>query len=661
MVICPKSLLLNWRREAEKWLIRPASFLIGNTRELNLDVFNRFQSQPVFDHKIREDGLKKSQNVNSPSKAPTILGLNGLDGSFPKRGVMPAVHAPSVLGEEHHDIGICVRESNVPGVVPADAAVSADTALPIDNTRHVPENSRVHRYAESGSPAPSRAKSVTGKTGEVVPKSCGLDAKFFCGITDGETRADLDKNGEKFFVRDTGGAGHTTVLLVNYDIVKKLISVIDKVTYDLIILDECQYIKNPKASRTQASLAIPAKRRVFLTGTPILNRPVELWPMVNAIDPEGMGKSFFGFAQRYCGAKQVRAGRKMVWDFTGASNLEELQDKMRQGFMVRRLKADVLKELPAKRRQIIPLEANGASSILKAEKKLIEQLGFEEAARALEGQSAAFTEMAKLRHDLGVAKVEKALDHIKDMLDSVEKVIVFAHHHDVIDGLRDGLSEYGLVTVTGQTPGADRQRAVDLFQTDPGCRVFLGNIKAAGVGLTLTAASTVVFVESDWTPGWMQQAEDRAHRIGQTESVLVQYLVFDGSMDAVLAQTLVSKADISDRALDREVDPKDMSAVIEHINMAGVLEKEGYGKTVPPEAPAMSEAQIDAVMLGLRILAGMCGGAREKDGVGFNGLDTGFGHRLAGLPALSQRQALVAKKMIRKYHRQLGQELINQM
>lgn len=344
--------------------------------------------------------------------------------------------------------------------------------------------------------------------------------------------------------------------IINYDMVWKRADLTER-TWDLVVYDESQYLKNPKAKRTRASLAIPAKRRVFLTGTPILNRPVELWPIVNAIDPEGLGRNFFGFAQRYCGAKQIRAGRKMVWDFTGASNLEELQDKMRQRFMVRRLKKDVLTELPAKRRQIIPLEANGASSILKVEKKLIEQLGFEEAARALEGQSAAFTEMAKLRHDLGVAKVEKALDHIKDMLDSVEKVIVFAHHHDVIDGLQAGLSEFGCATVTGQTPEADRQAAVDRFQTDPGCRVFLGNIKAAGVGLTLTAASTVVFVEQDWTPGWMAQAEDRAHRIGQTESVLVQYLVFDGSMDAVLAQTLVSKADISDRALDREVDPSE--------------------------------------------------------------------------------------------------------
>jgi SWI/SNF-related matrix-associated actin-dependent regulator 1 of chromatin subfamily A len=344
--------------------------------------------------------------------------------------------------------------------------------------------------------------------------------------------------------------------IINYDMVWKRADLTER-TWDLVVYDESQYLKNPKAKRTRASLAIPARRRVFLTGTPILNRPVELWPIVNAIDPEGLGRNFFGFAQRYCGAKQIRAGRKMVWDFTGASNLEELQDKMRQRFMVRRLKKDVLTELPAKRRQIIPLEANGASGILKAEKKLIEQLGFEEAARALEGQSAAFTEMAKLRHDLGVAKVGKAVEHIIDMLDGADKVIVFAHHHDVIDILKAGLEQFGCVTITGQTKDTDRQAAVDRFQTDPGCRVFVGNIKAAGVGLTLTAASTVVFVEQDWTPGWMAQAEDRAHRIGQTESVLVQYLVFDGSMDAVLAQTLVSKADISDRALDREVGPSE--------------------------------------------------------------------------------------------------------
>ena len=447
--------------------------------------------------------------------------------------------------------------------------------------------------------------------------------------------------------------------VINYDMVHKRLD-LAQANWDLVVLDESQHVKNPKAKRTRYTLAIPAKRRLFLTGTPILNRPVELWPMIESIDPDGLGSNFFRFARRYCNAQQVRAGRKLVWDFTGASNLDELQDKMRLSFMVRRLKADVLTELPAKRRQIIPLPPDGIKALLQREAQELEGLTFEEAARRLEGESAAFSKLAKVRHDLGVAKAEKAIDHIVDMLDGVEKVVIFAHHHDVINVLQAGLAEFGCVTVTGKTSGPDRQAAVDRFQTDPTCRVLLGNIKAAGVGITLTAASTVIFVESDWTPGWMAQAEDRVHRLGQTESVLIQYLVFDDSLDAVMTQMLVAKANVSDKALDRDVDPKDLSDIIAKVEMEGRGEKMGCGPVAHAE-PQMTPEQIDAVMLGLRILAGMCDGAREKDGVGFNGLDTGFGHALAARQTLTPRQALVAKKMIVKYHRQLGQELINQM
>lgn len=435
--------------------------------------------------------------------------------------------------------------------------------------------------------------------------------------------------------------------IINYDMLHKRSDLAETV-FDLLVLDESQYIKNPKAKRTVAAQALKAKRRVLLTGTPILNRPVELWPALQMLDPDGLGRNFFGFAQRYCGAKQIRAGRKMVWDFTGASNLEELQDKMRQRFMVRRLKKDVLTELPAKRRQIIPLEPNGASRALKAEQQLIAGLGFEEAARALEGQSAAFTEMAKLRHELGVAKADKAVEHIIDMLDGADKVIVFAHHHDVIDILKAGLDQFGCVTITGQTKDTDRQAAVDRFQTDPGCRVFVGNIKAAGVGLTLTAASTVVFVEQDWTPGWMAQAEDRAHRIGQTESVLVQYLVFDGSMDAVLAQTLVNKAEVANRALDADT-VQDLS----HVEIQ-VTEATATRQAKEAAAETITQDQICQVHDALRRLASVCDGAREQDGMGFNGLDSNFGKSLAAQSSLSPRQAIAAREMLKKYRRQLG-------
>jgi SWI/SNF-related matrix-associated actin-dependent regulator 1 of chromatin subfamily A len=436
--------------------------------------------------------------------------------------------------------------------------------------------------------------------------------------------------------------------IINYDILHKRPELAG-IVFDLLVLDECQYIKNPKAKRTSATQALQATRRMLLTGTPILNRPVELWPALQMLDPDGLGRNFFGFANRYCGAKQIRAGKKMVWDFTGSSNLEELQERMRTKFMVRRLKADVLTELPAKRRQIIPLEPKGISSIIKSEQSILTRLGFEEAARRLEeGDKLLFDEMAKGRHDLGMAKVPLALDHIRDMLESVDKVVVFAHHQDVIAALREGLLEYGCAVITGQTSGTARQAEVDRFQTDPDCRVFIGNIKAAGVGITLTAASTVVFVESDWTPGWMAQAEDRCHRIGQSESVLIQYLVFDGSMDALLCSMLVTKAAVANRALDADT-VQDLSHVEVQVtkDTAARQAKEAAAETITQE-------QICQVHDALRRLASVCDGAKEQDGMGFNGLDSNFGKSLAAQSSLSPRQAIAARKMLLKYRRQLG-------
>jgi SWI/SNF-related matrix-associated actin-dependent regulator 1 of chromatin subfamily A len=141
-------------------------------------------------------------------------------------------------------------------------------------------------------------------------------------------------------------------------------------------------------------------------------------------------------------------------------------------------------------------------------------------------------------------------EHVLGLLDSVDKVVVMAHHHDVVDILTEALAEYGVVSLTGRDNQADRQTSIDRFQDHPEVRVFVGSIQAAGIGITLTAASTVVFAELDWVPGNMSQAEDRCHRIGQTDSVLVQHVVLDGSIDARLAKTLVEKQAVITMAID---------------------------------------------------------------------------------------------------------------
>jgi SWI/SNF-related matrix-associated actin-dependent regulator 1 of chromatin subfamily A len=141
------------------------------------------------------------------------------------------------------------------------------------------------------------------------------------------------------------------------------------------------------------------------------------------------------------------------------------------------------------------------------------------------------------------------MDFLVNVLASEDKIVVFAHHHDVIDGLVEGLVEYGVTSIDGRTSLANRQIAVETFQTDPKTRVIVGSIGAMGTGFTLTAASYVAFVELDWVPGNLAQAEDRLHRIGQAESVLVQHLMLDGSFDGRMAATVVSKMEVIERAV----------------------------------------------------------------------------------------------------------------
>lgn len=469
----------------------------------------------------------------------------------------------------------------------------------------------------------------------------------------------------------------TDIVIINYEVLSKRPE-IHAEEWDLAVLDESHYIKNDSAARTKQVVghkpkrgaetpAIRARKRLAMTGTPILNRPVELFTTLNWLDRRTWG-SFWGFAKTYCAAHHDGYG----WNFSGASNLEQLQEKLRTSVMVRRLKADVLTELPPKRRQIVELQPKMSSGQRKEQEELLNELqARQESARALvelaeaagdedayqaaverltDEAQIAFEDMSRVRKELGLLKVTDCAEFIVGALESSPKIVVFAHHREVIASLQAALQTYNPVVVTGETPMEKRQEAVDRFQTDPSCRVFVGNIKAAGVGITLTAASHVVFVELDFVPGWISQAEDRCHRIGQTDSVLVQHLVVDETVDAWLAKMLVAKQNVADRGL----------------NGGSLLAVETLEFDFPePKAPAapadISRVQIQAVHNNLRMLAGVCDGAAEKDDMGFNGLDAPFGHNLAAQASLSAKQAIAARKMIKKYHRQLGSDRVQAM
>ncbi|CAH2606120.1 DEAD/DEAH box helicase (plasmid) [Rhodovastum atsumiense] len=486
------------------------------------------------------------------------------------------------------------------------------------------------------------------------------------------------------------------------------------VEWDALILDEAHYLKSKDAARTvgilggkkkgadQAVEGIRARRRLYLTGTPLTNRPVELWPLVHSLAPATFG-DFWSFARRYCDARNDGYG----WNFNGASHLDELQDLLRQTVMVRRLKKDVLTELPPKRRQIIelPADAPALKAALTAERKateeearIKEQLAelrakvelakasedprdYERAVAALQaGQSVPLPDMSRVRHETAVAKAPLVADHVREAVEAGGKVIVFAHHKDVVDLLKSALADLGVVVLTGDTPPAKRQDAVDAFQNCDDIRVFIGNIQAAGVGITLTASAHVVFAELDWVPGNLSQAEDRAWRLGQRNAVLVQHIVLEGSLDATMAATVTGKQRVIDAALDKIQDPEERArriaeeqARIEAAVQAGAASDtdtddagaaraataDSTPEDVAAVAAALSPEAVAAIHAGLRILAGLDrDGAREINGVGFNRLDTVIGRKLAMLDVLTARQAALGQKLVRRYRRQLPADLL---
>lgn len=342
--------------------------------------------------------------------------------------------------------------------------------------------------------------------------------------------------------------------------------------WDVIVVDEAHYFKSPKAQRTRALFApgVQAYRRWALTGTPIPNRPIELQGILRWLQPDNPEWEWRHYAKTYCALYKDRFGQH----YDGASSLDELQTCLRESVMIRRRKADVLADLPAKVRQMIALDpaaVTGAKAAVAAERKAEAEAEaarkgaervvktaapdsdtYREAVRRMSRPALEFDEVARARHNTAVVKAPAVAVHVEDILaDTDEKVVVFAHHRDVIGSLAERLNKFGVVTLVGGDSPGERTTAVEAFQRDPGTRVFVGSIQAAGVGLTLTAAATVVFAELDWSPGNITQAEDRIHRIGQTAgSVHVQHLVIDGSVDARIAETLLRKQAIADRALD---------------------------------------------------------------------------------------------------------------
>lgn len=369
-----------------------------------------------------------------------------------------------------------------------------------------------------------------------------------------------------------GNIANVDVNIVNYDIIGRFVEPIMHLKPMGLVLDESHYVKTSKTKRTEAVRDIAKKvpqsgTVLLLSGTPVTNRPEEL---VSQLEILGMLSRFGGkwaFLKRYTNAYHNGFG----WDTKGASNLNELNMKLRQNCYIRRTKDEVLKELPAKTRNVVHVEPSGKgyAEYRKAEGDLLAFLA-ENGYRASDTAEhlRRTTVLKRLAAD---AKMESVIEWIDSFLESCDrKLVVFAHNVAIVDYLA---GKYGNLRVSGQDSMEDRQHAVDSFQKDPKARVIVLNLQAGGVGLTLTAGSDVCFVQQGWTPGEHDQAEDRCHRIGQQNSVQAWYLIGVNTIDEDIYDLIDAKRAVVDAVTEGDE--------VQQAGVIGDLMKRLYAKTKP--------------------------------------------------------------------------------
>lgn len=344
----------------------------------------------------------------------------------------------------------------------------------------------------------------------------------------------------------------TKLWIINYDILKKHLDTLLKTRFDLMVADECHLVKNPKAARTKSIMAI-AKHTphiVLLSGTPLLSRPVEMFTLLNMVDPRTWN-NWYDFTRKYCGGTQGRWG----YETKGATNTEELHNRIKRYF-IRRHKKDVLTQLPPKIRiskevQLSPeIQAQYDAAEEDLANYLFEYKGKQSAEVAKIVAAEQLAKLNVLRQLSSLGKVQSAIDVIEATIEAGEKILVFSSFMEPLRQIREHFKDCS-VEITGTTSVEDRGPIVTKFQEDPECKVFFGGIRSAGVGITLTAAQNVLFLDYAWNPADMQQAEDRIHRPGQeASSVNIYQLHALGTIDTKLHAMLEKKQVIFDKIVE---------------------------------------------------------------------------------------------------------------
>ena len=335
-------------------------------------------------------------------------------------------------------------------------------------------------------------------------------------------------------------------VIINYDIIKnfhdpkkKDDSEILKANFDLVIVDEAHYIKNGQAQRTKLinDLVKTVDRLWLLTGTPMTSRPMDYFNLLSLVDSP-VSRNWMAYAIRYCQGYQFNVGGRKIWNITGASNLDELRERT-AGTILRRLKENVL-DLPDK--IITPV-------YLRLKSKNYEEVmgeyydWYDKNPDESKSLTVQFSKLTKVRQIIADEKISQTIEIAENIIEQDKKVIIFCNFTDSLNKIIEHFGK-SAVKLDGSMSKPERQRSVDEFQDNPKVKVFVGNIKAAGVGITLTAAEAVIMNDLSFLPSDHAQAEDRAYRYGQKNNVLVYYPIFENTIEGVIYDILNNKKQV---------------------------------------------------------------------------------------------------------------------
>ena len=355
-------------------------------------------------------------------------------------------------------------------------------------------------------------------------------SKQECRVLGGRTPTETQKHG---------------IYIINYNILTYWTAPLRALHPQVLIFDECQYIKSHNTKRTKAARLLARKVPfvIGLSGTPIVNRPSEFFQLLHIIRPD-LFPSWWDYVHQFCDAKHD--GYKL--DCSGASNTDQLHAILRKDVMMRREKADVLPELPPKQRTLIPVDMDKKAR--KEYRHIATDFSawLKEQGKDLKG-AQALVKIETLRQTVLSGKSQSCVNWIRDFLESGQKLVVFTWHTTLLDELQHQFQDI-CCRVDGSTTSQEKQKAVDAFQSPQGKQLLLGNIKSAGTGITLTAASNVAFLEVPWTPGALVQAEDRCHRITQSNAVNIWFLLTENTVETDMFELLQSKMKVVGEVLD---------------------------------------------------------------------------------------------------------------